>query len=520
MTFTDSLRIVRRRWVIVALLVLAITGGLTAYELHKPPLYETSAEVLLLNDQTAASLVGLVPAGSSDSADRFAETQRSLARVPTIARQTLARIGLTDRTPNDLLKQSSVSTIPNQNLLKFAVTDRDPKLAAKLATAYAQQFPVYRRQLDAQAFDLAEREVEARLSQLRISGQQKSILYRSLTDRLQQLSTLAALQTTSSLVVQPADQATKVQPRPVRALSIGLFLGLLLGIAAALIRDVTDTRLRSADEIAEEFGVPLLARIPPPPRRLGRNQQLVSIKAPQSVDAECFRILRTNLEFTNIERQATTIMVTSAVPGEGKSTTVANLGVAMARAGKTVIVVDLDLRRPVLGRLFDIPPGPGIAEVALGRVELGRAIVAVPNVAVGGSERAADDSSRSHNGSLLFVRTGVRPPNPDEFIASHVFGDILKELKTHADVVLIDSAPLLTVGDAMALSARTDAVVMVARLGIARRPVLLEARRVLLASPAPVLGVVVTGVAAPHSGYGEYGSTSKDRNASETDASL
>jgi succinoglycan biosynthesis transport protein ExoP len=495
MTIVDFFRVIRRRkW----LVVLAIALGVSSFagsELQKPALYTASAQVLL-NDQTAANLVGLQTGVlSTDAANRFAETQKLLARVPEVARRALKAAGVRARA-EDFLRQSSVSAAPGQDLLDFNVTNRSSALAIRLATEYARQFPIYRRELDTESLRQAQQEVRGQLALARASGGTQSPLFQSLSARLEQLNTLAALQTTSAQLVRPADHASQVQPHPLRASVIGLALGLLVGVALALLRDATDTRLRSATEIAEALDVPLLARIPPPPKGVWA---LVSLEKPASIEAEAFRILRTNLEFATLERDAKTVMITSGTAGEGKSTTAANLAVALAKAGTRVTVVDLDLRQPGISRLFDVKNGPGITDVALKRATLRTATTLIMKGAAPGESlpEPGSDAQRLDEGSLHFVGAGTAPPDPGAFIASRAFADILAGLKRRSDVVLIDAAPLLSIADTMALTDQVDAVLVVVRLSSARRPMVEELKRVLDSSPVSVLGVAVTDVSVP-----------------------
>lgn len=504
--YTSTLR--RRKWLVVAAILLGL-GLFLGYELMKPDRYRASADVLL-NDQTAASLVGLSQPVSSEAADRFAETQKALARVPELARRTLMGLNITDRTPKQFLDDSGVRTKPNQDILEFSVTDGDRALAIALATEYARRFPIFRRELDTAAIVKAQQEVQAQLIRARLRGGTKSPLYASLAQQLRQLRTLSALQTTTAQLVRPAEEAEQVQPRPLRAGVIGLLLGVLAGIAFALIRDATDTRVRTPIEIADALQLPLLARIPPPPKG---TQGIVSREKPRSVEAEAYRILRTNLELVNLASEAKTIMVASGVEGEGKTTTLANLAVALAKAGKSVIAVDLDLRRPGLGRLFATANEPGITDVVLSRADLTGAMQVVMNGAApaGASARRAP-SSRVPQGSLYYIGTGIVPPNPGEFIATNAVIELLETLKQRADVVLVDSAPLLSVGDSIALMSQLDAVLVVSRLTKNRRPVIEELKRVLDSSPVRVLGVAVTDVSGAD-GYGQYASYGSERQS-------
>ena len=180
-------------------------------------------------------------------------------------------------------------------------------------------------------------------------------LYSSLVDRQQTLQSMQALQPSVASVLRQADGAVLTQPKTVRNGALGLVVGLVLGLGLAFLREALETRVRTTEEVSARLGgLPLLGRLPRPPKRLRRSGKLVMLEDPASAQAEAFRMLRANLDFMTLDRDARTIMITSALEQEGKSTTVANLAVAFARAGKRVALVDLDLRRPVLARFFDL----------------------------------------------------------------------------------------------------------------------------------------------------------------------
>jgi polysaccharide biosynthesis transport protein len=335
------------------------------------------------------------------------------------------------------------------------------------------------------------------------------------------VDTMIALASTPAVLIDRASGAAQVQPRPLRNGILAGVLGLVLGIGLAFLWEALDTRVRSADEVGERLGLPLLARLAEPPRKLRSRDDLVMVAEPYSVGGEAFRTLRTNLDFVTLDSAPRTIMVTSAIQAEGKSTTVANLAVASARAGKHVILVDLDLRRPYIDRFFPFEQRPGLTEVALGYADLDDAILSVGlagTTAPGGSLRpqpAPQTASPAENGNghrkvdavLDAISAGPVPPNGGDFIGSQALGEILTQLRERYDLVLIDAPPLLRVGDGIALSARVDALIVVTRLNVLRRPMLSELRRVLHTLPARQLGFVVTGAHLDDGygyGYGSY----------------
>jgi polysaccharide biosynthesis transport protein len=507
-SLTDHLRVARRRkWVILQAVIVVPTVAIL-FSLQQPRLYEASSEVLLSRQNLAAALTDTPDVTLSQEAARLVETQANLARVPAVAARTIAESNVAG-TPQEFLDSSSVSAKANADLLEFKVKNRSRALASRLATEYAEQFTVYRRQLDTAALQRARRELGRRLAQLEQDGQNRSALYANLVEKEQQLRTMEALQTANAFVVRAAGESKQVQPRPVRNGLLGLVLGLILGAGLAFLREALDTRVRSSEEIAQQLGVPLLGRIPEPPGQLQKQNKLVMLAAPRRIHAEAFRVLRTNLDFANLETRARTIMVTSAVEREGKSTTVANLAVACARAGKRVVLVDLDLRCPLIARLFDLDPGrPGLTDVVVGHVKLHDAISSIA-IAKSRSNAAVANGNGNGDGSLdgllQLLPAGPAPPNAGEFVSAQKLGEILDQLSAGADLVLIDAPPLLHVGDAMTLSARVDALLLVTRLNVVRRPMLAEMRRIVDSSPATPIGFVLTAAQVEESlGYGGY----------------
>jgi Mrp family chromosome partitioning ATPase len=313
-------------------------------------------------------------------------------------------------------------------------------------------------------------------------------------------------------VVRTASSAVQVQPRPLRNGILGLALGLVLGLGLAFLWEALDTRVRSAEEIASKLGLPLLARLPAPPRQLRKDEQLVMLADARGVQAESFRMLRTNLEFVRLGHDIRTIMVTSAVEQEGKSTTVANLAVALARAGQRVALVDLDLRRPFIDHFFDLRYRPGLTQVALGQTTLEDALIPIaiteptdpgPRDENGNGNATERPAASLPTGGLRVLVSGPLPPNAGEFVGSEALAHILGDLRGRFDSILIDAPPLLQVGDPLALSAHVDALFVVTRMSVVRRPMLNEVRRQLDTAPSLKLGFVLTG-AEGEDGYG-YG---------------
>jgi Mrp family chromosome partitioning ATPase len=510
-TLRDYLHIVRRqKWIILSAVALLPALALV-YALHEKPVYRASSEVLLSVGTVSASQPSEGIASSAGVA-----TQAQLAGVPAIASRAIDQARLGGMTPAAFLSACSVSSSTDTNILGFACQSHDAGLAVRMANAYSNAYRSYRRQLDTNSLENARREIAKRVQRLVAAGS-SGPLYNTLVAREQQLQTTEALQTSNATVVKVAAAAGKISPRPKRDLTLGVILGIVIAGGLALLREALDTRVRTGQEIGERLGLPLLGRVPEPPKRLRAEDKLAMMVSPSGLHAEAFRVLRTNIEFSVLDSSIRSLMITSAVEQEGKSTTIANLAIALARGGQNVVLVDLDLRRPYMHKFFDLGDRPGITQVVLGHASLDDALVPIPIAPVKPSpasgrryELAPPAGSNGHangngvGGRLSVMGAGPIPPDPGEFVASHALTSTLLHVQERAEVVLIDSPPLLRVGDSMGLSAKVDAVLLATRMEKVRRPMLAELHRLLGASPARVLGFIVTGAQAEE-GYG-YGS--------------
>jgi len=512
--------LLRRKWIVVATAIL-VTAASYGFSRHQQPLYSASSQVLLKYQTLASSLTGL-PSAYQDPV-RNAATQTQIAMSPAVAQRVVALARMPGLTAGGFLGYASVSASGTSDTLNFAVTYPEPAVAARLSTLHSQAYIAYRHELDNAALVSAREELQQRIAELKTGPFKNSSLLAGLINTEQQLRTLEALQTSNASLLRPAAGAVKVRPKPVRNAVLGIVLGLLLGVAFAYLWEALDTRVVESGEIGEHLGLPLLARIPAPPKKLRSSNRLVMVANSGGADAEAFRMLRTNLDFVNIDRGARSIMISSALEREGKTTTAANLAVAFARSGARVALVDLDLRRPSIGRFFDIERSqPGVTSVVRGRSTLLQALVEVfRELARGESTNGARYERRE--GVLKVLVAGELPPDPGEFINTAALARVLDELEEAFDLVLIDTPPLLSVGDAAALSTRVDAMILMTRLKVVRRATLNELSRALQTCGTVKLGYVVTG-AELEEGYGEsrygYHGSHREHAASREDRTL
>src|SRR3954451_1136215 len=509
MTLNDYLSVLaRRKWIVVQALVLVpLTAVLIA--LRQDAVYSASSEVFLSRQDIGSQLLGLTNSNLYTDPERFAQTQADLAGSPELA-DRVVKAAKVDESSGGLLSSSDVTPKPNADILVFTVRNNVADNAVKLANAYGDQFTAFRRELDTGTLRRTLTKINARLDALRAAGNTDDKEYASLLNTAQQLRTMENLQGGNTRVTRNATGAAKVDPKPRRNGLIGILAGLVLGVSLAFLAEALDKRVRTSDEIETALGLPLLARLPAPSRERRREEELVMMEDPASPEAEVFRVLRTNIAFLNPDGKVRTIMITSAVAGEGKSTTVANLAVAMARAGARVALVDLDLHSPAVHRFFDFRSRPGFSDVTLELVHLTDALQTV-HIKGGTPDIPPSKNGRGSNParsvSLDVLPAGTLPLNAGEFVESKAATSVLSDLAERYDVVLVDTPPALAVGDAIALSSRVDAMVVVARIGLLGRPSLRDLGRALGQCPARKLGVVVAGGESQGDyAYGQYGS--------------
>jgi Mrp family chromosome partitioning ATPase/capsular polysaccharide biosynthesis protein len=526
-TFVHYLHVLQRRmWIFLVPVILAPVVAFVV-SVGQPSKYLATTSVLLNNLNLAESLNGLPTDQSFNSQpDRAVATQATVARSPDVARRAI-KAAHAALTPDDLLSSSSVAPENNANLLDFHVTNHDPRLAVALANAYAKAFSQYSNQLESGPVQTAFNEVTNRLIQLRKTHQQTSPLYADLLDKQQRLVALQTLQTSNAVVVRSAADAAKVAPRPNRSALLGLALGLVVALALVFVVEAVDPRVRDESEIEAALGVPLLARIPAADasRKLAdrADRALSPLQYGGRLQAEAFRMLRTNLAFVALNRELKVLLVTSPRPGDGKTTTSANLAMAFARGGQSVVLCDLDAHNPALSEAMAVPRGKvGVTDIVLGRTTVEEALTPI-------SIEAADDGARFSSygtpskaakgaarnaGRLDVLGFGtLRPPDPGEFVATDAVRDLLLDLRSKFDLVVIDSAPVLSVGDALALSPHVDGSLLIIRATSAARGDLAELARLLARAQTTPVGFVLTDarsrVAAYGYGYG-YGGALTD----------
>jgi Mrp family chromosome partitioning ATPase/capsular polysaccharide biosynthesis protein len=501
----EYLGVIRRNRRLVVAAMVAVPLVATAFSLTQPVRFTATSRVLLNIQNLSTSVSASAPVQASpDPPDRIAETQAELARVPGVIARVLHTPSAEGLTVKGFLSSSSVAAGANADLLSFSATAGTSRAARVLSAAYAVAFTAYRHALDTAPLRRARASLQTRLASLRTRGQTRSTIYANLLAKDEQLASLEALQTSNATVVERPVDATQVQPRTTRDAALGVGFGLLLGVVLAFMRQAIEARVITAGEVSSGLGLPLLGRLWAPPRAVRRREALVTVAQPSGALSQAYRVLRTTVDSVMPHRvdpaldAGQLLAITSATAGEGRSTTVANLGVAFARSGRRVALVNADLRGWVderqmsLDRLFGLDLQTGLADVIRGRAELGSSLVYAdleqPKPAGGDGEGGAVTPPIG----VWVLPAGSPPADLGDPATAARLEAVLKDLAHRVDVVLIDCPPLLVSADTLELVKHVDAAVVVVRANRITRPTLAELARLLGSSPVYKMGFVLT----------------------------
>ncbi len=475
----------RRLPMLIAFLVPVVVAVALTITAKKE--YQGSALVVINRQSLSDQLTGTPdPTASSSEFVNIITTDADAARSIQVANRVAQAVPEAHLSGPAILAQATITPKQDADVVEFAVRDADPSLAQRLSTEFAREFVAYEQTRETGSITAILANVDARLARARHEGDRS--LVSALTGRDEQLRTLLSLETPDNYVVTATTSASLVSPRKGLNLGLGVIAGLALTVLVAAALEALDTRVRSRDEVESLLEAPVLGRLGTP--RTRNTRRVLSLVDPGDPAAEPFRILRTNLQLQTLLHPARVMMVSGATEGEGKSLTVANLAVAEARAGRNVVLVDLDLRRPAQDTLFDTGGrSPGVTDVLLGHISLDEAMVEIPV--------ASNHDGGRVEGSLRLLRSGPLPPDPGELVASDHAEHLIQSLRDKAEVVYVDCPPMLIAGDALAISRYCDAIIVVTRLSQARRSSLNDLSGALSGTPARVAGLVITGDKLP-----------------------
>ena len=441
MELQDYLRILRKRWLTIVITTLVVVGLAAAATALQTKQYASSTQFFV---SVSGADTTQLQQGSTFTQERV-KSYSELLTTPRALNPVAEELG-GGVEASDLADKVTVTTPPETVLLQVEVTDTSPEDAQEIATAIGETFP----------------EVVSEIEQPEGNGTSPIKV---------------------SMVKEATTDDTPVSPQPLRNLGLGLVLGLLLGFGLAMVRHLLDTTVRTNEDVEEITEEPMIGAVHYDPR--AGKEPLIVESDPSSPRSEAFRSLRTNLMFVNAATHPRTILVTSSIPGEGKSTTIANLALTLTQSGSRVCLVEADLRRPRLMEYLHLEGSAGLTDVLI--------------------ERASIDDVLQPYGSagLEVLGAGAIPPNPSELLASEAMSRVLTALSARFDYVLIDTPPVLPVTDAVVLSTKVDGVIVLVGTTIVRKEQLEATLDSINAVDNTLLGLVLNRVG--HKTSGGYG---------------
>lgn len=455
MELRDYVRILHKNWALIVAITLIGISATAAFSLLQKPTYEASTQlyVSVRNEtQTSGDLVQ-----GSNFARQSVQSYVSIVGTESVLDPVIQALNL-DESVAELSERVSANVPLNTSNIVINVTGEDPVGVAEVANAIGASFT----QLVQEELEIIEGGADA--------------------------TSPVKLTTVQSAVV-PEDP---VSPRVKLNLALGALVGIALGIGIAVLRSVLDTRIHSLHDIEQVTDAPALGGIAYDAE--AKQRPLIVHADPRNPRAESFRTLRTNLQFLAVndesEVRGRSFVVSSAGPAEGKSTTTANLAIALAESGARVALIDGDLRLPKIAQYMGLEGGAGLTDVLIGRAEV------------------SDVLQRWGSGHLYVLPAGKVPPNPSELLGSKAMERLMETLHEHFDFILVDAPPLLLVTDAAVLSKHTNGTIFVVASGSTRKPALDMALRALEAAGGVLRGLVITMLPTkgPDSyGYGVYG---------------
>jgi polysaccharide biosynthesis transport protein len=490
----------RRRLPIIVLAVVLAAAAAGAVGLREQPRYTSTAALLF-----RTSPVGAQAAAASGSADpaRATKTNLDLASLGVIAQQASSRLH-GRLTPAQVQAQISLGSDAESDVLKVTATDTTPSGAVGLANAYAAAAVDYRKQAAREQIRAAEQDIRAKLARLRSGrggGLDTAQRAQGLQSSLSDLMKLEDVQTGDVQVAERAGSAAPAGPHLKLKLIAGGFAGLLLGIVVALLLEQLDRRVKRSDEVEDALQLPVLGSVP-------HSRALATRLTPTlpPYETEAFRLLDVNLRYLDSGRPVRSILLTSVAPREGKTTVALHLARSWVAVGYTVLLVDADLRKASLSRVFGLEGTRGLSDVLRdGGQDPSEALVDVT--------RAAQTNGSRPSGSLLCLPAGTPSSEPLELLGSSGLAAILRGAEERFDIVIVDASPVGTVADAIPVTRMVSGVIVVTRLGTVTRERLQEVTRQLESASASVLGVVVNSVDRTTARYfAAYATAQPDRS--------
>lgn len=530
----------RQQRLLILLVTMAFGAAAYGISARQTPVYQAEAALSFSDPNQDLDLFGtpVVPRQAApDRATREAERATTLDTARGVKRRLS-----TPRSVQDLASRVSARVEVRTNFVVVSVEDSDADFTAQLANAYVRE--VAGRSIRTERLRLRRliSDLRRRLKGLDAEDPGELLSAANTQERISRLQGLLSVARPVEITRVASVPIDPVSPRPVRNTIFGLLLGLTLGILAAFARDSLDRRLRGARQIQEQLGLPLLGHVSHD--AMGRAGMIPNGRSVMSApDLEAFRILRTNLEFLDVDTPTKSIVITSALPEEGKSTVAASLACAHAAAGVRTLLVECDLRRPALAERLGIERAPGLTDYLIGRASPQDVLQVVTLPGAGGNGTAASNGGAkkgagkkqqdeegtedeaptadgaedeaptptwgqtedafSASGQLVCITAGAPAPRPAEMLGSERFRTFLEQVSLAYDMVVLDSSPLLSVVDTLELIPHVDGVVICVRAARTTRDQARAAKSAVDHLPSRPTGLVVTDVR--HGSDEDYG---------------
>lgn len=466
----------RRKWLLVAILVV-VPGAVYAYSAREAKTYEASVAMRV---QASVVDTSLFTGDRSQLTPQAVNVAARLAQTTAVAQEAAKKLQPPPSNPRSLLDQITATPDVESGLVTITASAPSGELAADLANAFGAAVVIQRTNQAVGRLDATIGEVTSQLT--RLGGEDRDGRSQ-LSEQLQRLRALRAAQGSNAEIVEAATAPTSASsPKPLLAAAGALAIALLLVLGAVALAARLDRRLRDPNEIADLTDVPILTVVP---------QSAFSDENRSSFpQEEAFQQLCASLTFLSIERPLSNILVTSPAAGDGTTTVATKLAVALTRAGKDVILVDADVRTPQVAQRLGIDPRDGLGSALVFESAVDSLLVEL--------EVDAPEGAR-----LRVLPAGSPPPNPSGLIASARMRILLAQLGAKADIVIIDTSPVLAVGDSMPLLKEVSGIVVVVKINATTRDSVSRLQRLIADEQGVVLGIVATNVV--HRPLGEPG---------------
>jgi polysaccharide biosynthesis transport protein len=503
MDLKGLLGIVRRRLLLIILVVSTVLVGVALVTWRTTPIYQATSRVEVL--PSSISSTGQVTLENLVDPRSALQTQVELIKGEVVLGAAAEELGLPESSA--LTRGLSVQLLEGTQIVEIRVENPNPEEAKEFANTIASSYIEFRRnranQTSLAASETITRqmqEIRNRISEIEASGQaevagtpekiERDRLFAQLGSLEGQLLVLpdaeALRQGGGTVVSEAGTPEAPIRPRRAVNMSIAVILGLFLGIGAALLAETLDDRIKGSDEVERLLGVPVLGHIPIVDKWADQGVASLAIESETSSGAaEAYRTLRTNLRFVSLDQPIRSLLITSSTAGAGKTTTAANLAAVMAQGGSKTILVAGDLRKPAAHRMFDLSNKGGIVQALDTDTPLPELL------------------QRHDHTNLRLLASGGTPPNPTEVLASARFKELLDQLTSASEMVIVDSPPILGLGDVSALAARVDGVLMVVNAGSVTKKELVDGADQVRKAGGKIIGCVLNAVDAKD-GYGYY----------------